>query len=128
MGIFIVIIFLALSCWELVALLQRLRLQRATPGLWIAFGVLVACGLAVGIWCAFHVEYHLGSRFRFGGFPIPVVIFHLEDGRWIDFPVPEFQAWAAAFTNVITMTALATLPLWLVSWRQQRHERTHRAA
>lgn len=115
MGFFIVILFLALSGWELVALLQRLRRQRATPGLWIAFGVLVACGLVVGVWCTFHVEYQLGSRFRVGGFPIPDIIYHLEGGQWMDFPVPEFQAWAAAFTNVITMTALATIPLWLAS-------------
>jgi hypothetical protein len=30
------------------------------------------------------------------------------------------QAWSAVFTNVITIIALATLPLWLVSWRQHR--------
>ena len=37
---------------------------------------------------------------------------HLEHGDWVDFPVPECQAWAALFAKVITITALATLPLW----------------
>jgi hypothetical protein len=128
MGIFIVIVFLALSSWVLVALFRRLRRQRATAGRWLAFGLLVACGIAVGIWCAFYVEYHVGSRYRIGSFPIPVVFFHLEHGDWVGFPVPKFQAWASAFANVITITALATLPLWLVSWRQHRHEITNNAA
>ena len=128
MGILIVIVFLALSSWALVALFRRLHRQRATPSRWLAFGVLVACGVAVGIWCAFYVEYHIGSRYRIGSFPIPTVFFHLEDGQWVDFPVPEFQAWAAVFTNVITITAFATLPLWLVLWRQHRHESTPNAA
>jgi len=68
------------------------------------------------------------ARDRIGSFPIPVVFFHLEDGDWVDFPVPEFQAWAAALANVISITALATLPLWLISWRQHRNESTHNAA
>jgi len=128
MGIFIVIVFLGLSSWTLVALFRRLRRQRATAGRWVAFGVLVACGVAVGIWCAFYVEYHIGTRYRIGSFPIPVVFFHLEQGDWVDFPVPEFQAWATMFANVITVTALVTLPLWLVSWRQHRPESTHNTA
>src|SRR5262245_48621952 len=106
MGILIVIVSLALSSWALVALFRRLRHQRATVGHWLAFGVLVAGGVAVGVWCAFYVEYHIGPRYRIGSFPIPVVFFHLEQGDWVDFPVPEFQAWAAMFTNIITITAI----------------------
>jgi hypothetical protein len=71
MGIFIVIVFLALSSWALVAVFRRLRHQRATPGRWLAVGVLVGCGVAVGIWCAFYVEYHIGSHYRVGSFGIP---------------------------------------------------------
>ena len=38
----------------------------------------------------------------------------------MDFPVSDFQAWASAFTNIVTVTALAILPLWLPLWRQHR--------
>jgi hypothetical protein len=114
MGMLFVIAFLALSGWLLFTLLKRLRRQHARTGQWIVFAILVACGVALGIWCAFYCEYHVGTRYRVGSFPIPVVFFHLEDGQWVDFPVPAFQAWSAAFTNVITITALATSPLWLV--------------
>jgi hypothetical protein len=122
MGILPVIAFLVLSSWALVALVRRLQHEHVSTGWWVAFGVLLVCGAALGIWCAFYCEYHVGARCRIGSFPIPVIFFHLEDGDWVDFPVPRFQAYAAAFTNVITIIALATLPLWLASWRRHRHE------
>jgi len=123
-GILFVLAFLAASTWVLVSLIRRIRRERAGAQWWIAFVTLAVVGIAVGIWLAFHFEYHVGSRFRVGSFPLPVVFFHLEYGQWVDFPVPEFQAWAAAFTNVITITALATLPVWLLLWRRHRHEHT----
>lgn len=123
MGMLFVLVLFASSTWAVIALIRRLRRKHASGGWWIAFGVLVACGVALGIWCAFYCEYRVGPRHRVGSFPIPVVFFHLEHGDWVDFPVPEFQAWSAVFTNVITVTTLATLPLWLVSWRCHRHER-----
>ena len=122
MGILIVTLFLVLSVWTLVALFRRLRRQHASRGLWFAFSVLAACGIAAGIWCALYCEYHLGARFRIGSFPIPVVFFHFEDGQWVDFPVPAFQAWLAVAANIITITALTTLPVWLVSRRHQRYD------
>ena len=123
MGILLVIVFLGLSSWALAALFRRLRRQRVSSRWWITFGVLFAGGVALGIWCAF-VEYRIGTRYRIGSFPIPTVFFHFENGDWVDFPVPEFQAWASFLTNVISIATLPTLPLWLASWRHHRHEST----
>ena len=123
MGILLVIIFLAMSSWTLAALFRRSKRQRVGHRWWFTFSVLSIFGAGLGVWSAFYCEYHIGARLRVVSFPIPVVFFHLEDGAWVDFPVPEFQAWAAAFTNIISIIALATLPLWLASWRQQKHER-----
>ena len=122
MGILIVILFFVLSVWALVTLFRRLRRQHASRALWFTLWVLLAFSIPVGIWCAFFCEYHVGAHFRVGSFPIPVVFFHFEDGQWIDFPVPEFQAWSAAITNILTIATLATLPIWLVSLRG-RHNR-----
>ena len=118
-GMLFVTAFLAGSGWALVSLVRRLRRQHVGTRLWVAFVFLVAIGVSAGTWSAFHFEYPLGARCRIGSFPIPVVFFHLEDGQWVGFPVPPFQAWSAAFTNIITITALATLPLWLVSAPRQ---------
>jgi hypothetical protein len=119
MALLLVIIFLALSSWAVVVLFRRLKHQHASAGWWVVLGLLVASGTALGIWCAFYCEYHVGTSYRIAGFPIPVVFFHLEDGTWVDFPVPEFQAWSAVFTNIITIIALVTLPLWLAWWRRR---------
>ena len=113
MGILLVLVFLALSSWSLVALFRRLRRQHVSAGWWAAFAILCICGAALGVWCALYFEYPVGTHFRIGSFPIPVVIFHLESAGWVDFPLSEFQMWSAVFTNIITIVALATLPLWL---------------
>ena len=123
-GILLVLGFLAASSWVLASLVRRLRRGRAGAQWWFAFVALAVLGIAAGIWFAFHFEYRVGTRYRIASFPLPIVFFHLEDGQWVDFPVPEFQAWAAAFTNILTITALATLPVWLLSWRHHRHEHT----
>lgn len=122
MGILIVILFLALSVWALFALCRRLRRQQASRGLWLTFSVLAACGVTAGIWCALYCEYHLGARFRIASFPIPVVFFHFEGGQWVDYSVPAFQAWLAVIANIITITALITLPVWRVSRSHQRFD------
>jgi len=118
------IIFLGLSIWILVALFRRLWRQKVGRLWWAAFFFLIACGVGLGIWCAFYCEYAVGSHFRFASFPIPAVIFHLEDGNWVDFPLQTFWLWVVVSVNIITITALATLPLWLVSRKKQEHEST----
>lgn len=123
-GILSVSAFLAGSSWVLISLVRRLRRERARTRWWVAFVIFVVIGLSAGAWCAFRCEYPLGARYRIGSFPLPIVFFHLEDGQWVDFPVPAFQAWTAVFTNIVTITALATVPVWLASWRQHRHEQT----
>ena len=112
MGMLIVITFLALSSWTIISLFKRLSRQRVSKAWWIAFGVLFAAGVALGIWCAFFCEYRASARLRVQSFPIPVDLFHLEDGNWVDFPVPKFQGCLAFIANVIAIIALAELPLW----------------
>ena len=123
-GMLFVLAFLAGSSWTLVSLVRRLRREQASPRRWVAFAILVVIGLSVGAWCAFRCEYPLGAHYRIGSFPLPVVFFHLEDGLSVDFPVPRFQALSAAFTNIVAITALTTMPLWLFSWRRHRYEHT----
>lgn len=120
MGILLVILFLLTSSWLIFALCRHLLRRHVTRGWWVVFGGLVVLGVLFGIWCAFYCEYSVGTRFRIASFPIPIVFFHLEDGYWVDFPVPEFQAWSSVLANVVTITAVVTSPLWLALWRRKQ--------
>ena len=117
------IIFLLLGSRRLFILFQRLRRQSAGVGWWFAFGFIIICGAVLGTLCSFYFQYSLEPRFRIGGFPFPLVFFQLEDGIWTDFRVPEFQAWLTILANIITFILLATLPLWLATWRWQKPAR-----
>jgi hypothetical protein len=119
MGILVVILFFTASTWMLVALIRRLWSERKSGNWrWVLFCILSMCGVAIGIWCGFFCEYKVGGSLRVISFPIPIGFFHLEDGQWVDFIVPQFQMWLALFTDVLTLTAFTTLPLWLVSRRR----------
>jgi hypothetical protein len=69
----IIILFVSGSAWVLFALFRRLRQDQVSFGLWMAAGLFCSIGLALGTWCAFYCEYHVGTDYRFGSFPIPVV-------------------------------------------------------
>jgi hypothetical protein len=120
--LFILLLF-ALSLWSLVALFRRLRRLNAGLVLWFAFAVLVVLGGVVGLWCSFYGEYHVREDFRVASFPIPIVFFRLEEGNWVDFPVPDYQVWPTAITNILLITGLAVAPLWLFA-RQRRNSPT----
>jgi hypothetical protein len=124
MVILLIIILLPFCSWMLFALARRLRRPQVSPGWWLPFGILVVGGAGFGVWCGFFCEYPVGPRFRFGSFPIPAVVFHLEGGDWVDYPLPTIEAWAAAVTDILAITVLATLPIWLASWRVHRPEKT----
>jgi hypothetical protein len=121
MNVLLAVIFLGLSGWMLLGLFLHLRRKHVGAKWWAALACLIICGIALGVWCAFYCEYPVGARYRFASFPIPIVMFHLEEGNWVDFPLEKFVMWPVAFTNIISVTALATLPLWMVS-RKAKHE------
>lgn len=112
----LLILFLGLTSWSVIALGRRLRRHHAGHSWWIAFGVLVAGGLTLGGWCAFCCEYQANAQMRIGSFPFPVAFYHLESGNWIDFVVPGPVACLAVLTDMSTITSLGLLPLWVASW------------
>jgi hypothetical protein len=118
MGVLFVIVLFVASSWMLRSLLHRLRRGRVGFWWWVAFAVLIVIGVILGECCAFYIEYHPGARYRVRGVPLPVVFFHLEESGWVDYPVHKLQALAAMLTNILTITALMTVPLWLALWRQ----------
>jgi hypothetical protein len=128
MNVLLALVFLGLSSWALAALCRRLRRQKVDATWWAAFAFLIACGVGLGIWCASSCEYPVGTQFRFGSFPIPAVIFHLEDGHWVDFPLPGAAMALVVVSNIVSTTSVATLPLWVVLRRKQTRESSRAAA
>lgn len=120
MGVWIVILVLALSCWILVTTWRRLRQKQLGRAWWLTFASLIVLGLAVGSWAAFNMEYQVSPRMRFASFPIPLAFFHLEDGNWIDFVTPDYVMYPGLGTNVVACVAIAVLPVLFVSLLHRR--------
>ena len=114
-GFLIVIAVLALSCWILRRTWLRLRVARAGRAWWIAFATLIFVGLSAGSWLTFSFEYQVSARYRFASFPIPLAVFHLEDGQWIDFITPPYVMYPGFAANIMAAIALVLLPLLIVS-------------
>ncbi len=113
MGIIIAIVSFALSGGTVIALFRRLRRQQVKTARWVAFYVLLLFGTLLGIWFSFLLIYPFGARYRIGSFPIPIVIFHLENGTWALHSRPSsIHIWSQAIANVVIVTALATFPMW----------------
>jgi hypothetical protein len=122
MNALLAIILFALSSWAITALFLCFHRQRLSASWWAALVFFAGCGLGLGIWCTFFCEYHMGAELRIFSFPIPIAFFHSEHGRWVDFVPPEPLGWFMMLTNVLTVTALATLPLLLVCRRKRKYE------
>jgi hypothetical protein len=114
-GLLIIIGVLVSSCWMLFATSRRLRRHRVSRGWWLAYGGLSFVGLALGGWLAFGFEYHLSATVRVSSFPLPLCVFQLENAQWVDYPVSEYAVYPVVVTNMVAVTALATLPLLLAS-------------
>jgi hypothetical protein len=125
MGFLIVIALFGLSSWGVFATFWRLRRTHASRVWWAAFALLAVIGLATGCWLAFSFEYQVSPRMRFVSFPMPLAFFHLEDGRWVDFVTPPYVMYPGLVANVITVVAVALLPLLLASLASAKRHRYH---
>jgi hypothetical protein len=52
---------------------------------WVVFSLFVLVGAVAGVWFGFMFDYHVSPTLRFAGFPLPMAMFHLEEGTWVDF-------------------------------------------
>jgi hypothetical protein len=115
MGLLLVFAIAAASIW-LIAGAVRVALFRQSLKHWLALSLLTALGIVVGLlWMKW--EYQAGSKMRIQGFPMPLVFFHLEDGHWVDFPIPLYVGWPGLVTNVIAGVAVCVLPFRLF-WKR----------
>jgi hypothetical protein len=115
LGLLIVTVLLALSCWGVIGTVIRLRRVHATGVWWLVFTMLSGVGLTAGSWLAFHFNYQVSPRMRFVSFPMPVAFSHLEEGQWVDFPTPPQIMYPGLAANVVAVVAVCLLPLLITS-------------
>jgi hypothetical protein len=115
MPFLVIVALLALSFWGVSGTFLRLRRLHAGSVWWLAFASLALLGCIAGWWLAFHFEYQVSPRMRFVSFPMPLAFFHLEEGRWIDFPTPPEIMYPGLVANVAAVIAGSLLPLLLTS-------------
>lgn len=129
MGPLIIVGLLFLSIWFLFALGQRFYSRSVGYVWWVAYAVLLINGFIVGFYLGMSFEYQASNELRLLGAPIPIVVFHLEDGMWVDFVSPDWLAWLKVFTNIAVVMALVIVPLFLASAisHKSKPRRTKRA-
>lgn len=111
MGALILILpVLAFNVWLLATTgKKQIKIWRQARA-WPRLAGAAFIGLALGVWLALFVQYKWGSGLRVIGFPIPVCFFHLEDGNWVDYPLPTAMQWAGWAANFLTGLAAPFIP------------------
>jgi hypothetical protein len=76
----------------------RLIRHRPWPGKWrVTASVLLLVSIPVGWWSAFCWRYSWSEGVEVLGFPIPVMVFQWEDGRWVDYVGNPFLGFVSLF-------------------------------
>src|ERR1700738_5173213 len=85
-------------------------------GVWRAIAIaLLVVGVLVGSWSAFCWRYPWSENMEALGFPIPVVVFQWEDGRWVDYVGNPLLAFVSLFL-VASAFLVPVLVGMVVAW------------
>lgn len=122
MDYLMVIVLLGLAAWSVIAVFRYLRLHDFNAKWWLAFALLAALGMGVGIWAGTRLEYQPTQRKRVLGFPLPLAVFVREGENWTDFVPPTAVQYGAVVANVLTAVAALLIPLAITA-RIVRHQK-----
>ena len=111
-ALLVVMVWVDVSAWRVMS-----AANDSFSGRFLYVGLGLA-GLAIGIWCGFYLEYQVSPTLRFFSFPIPVAVFHLEGGQWVDFVTP--MPIVLALLDVAFVTVFFPFPLSLKAVLRRR--------
>jgi hypothetical protein len=111
MGALILILpVLAADVWLLTTTGKKQFKTWTQARAWTRLAGVVVFGAALGVWLGFFVEYKWGANLRVIGFPVPVCFFHLEDGEWVDFPLPKAMMYLGCAVNFLSGLVVPLIP------------------
>jgi hypothetical protein len=113
---------LALSIGVIVSTARLLHRSGVGAWWWSAFSLLLLAGLVVGV-AASNWDRQVSPTLRFMGWPLPMVIFQLEQGAWFDYVHPPIVAVGILAVNVLLVAGGALLPLSVVVWVSVRRNK-----
>ena len=116
-GFIVIIPIAALAGWVIFAIFRWLRLGGYDRQWWKAFAMLMAVGLALGVWLTFFLEYTVANA-HLHGFPIPVQIANREKPGepWIISNMPMSIRAGGMVTDLLSGVALCLAPLALAAF------------
>lgn len=82
--------------------------------------VLALIGSLVGLWLGFAFVYQPAPDLKIQGWPFPILVFLLENGRWVDY---VGMIWLVGPFNALLVETLCLLPISVaiaVTWLRQR--------
>ena len=111
MGALILILpVLAVDVWLLATTGKKQFKTWSQARAWPRLAGAAALGAALGVWLSSFVQYKWGAAIRVAGFPIPIRFFHLENGEWVDFPLPMEMMCLGCIVNFLSGIVVPLIP------------------
>jgi hypothetical protein len=115
MGMLVCLAYLFVSgvAWWSLITLKRFRALRVSLVWWWMFLLPLSVGLAFGLVCGSFCKYTAADTLIIHGFPIPIGIFRLEEGRWVDY-VSDYPL-LVLVADVLLIASVSVLPINLTA-------------
>jgi hypothetical protein len=119
-GLAIVVVVAVVDVFTLASIRRQPQ-----PRAWrAATALLLSAGVAVGVWCAFFWRYAWSEELEVLGFPIPLLVFQWEGGRWVDYVGNPILGFVSLFLVASAFLLPVSLGLVLAGvrrrWRRSR--------
>lgn len=108
---------IALALWLVTRTTRRMWRLKAGWRSWTALGMILVCRSYAGFRLGY-CEIQISPTIRWGGLPLPIGFFALEDGSWTDFIPPPPIQWTNFLADILLPVLILVIPL-VVVWRKR---------
>lgn len=104
-----------IACWSISAALRLVIARVRTFAQYVLLGLALAAGLPYSYYVATEMRISVTPYLLVQGFPLPLAVFHLEQGVWIDYVHQPIPAYATLAVNMLCVMAITLLPINIAS-------------